>query len=133
MGTQAGMSLFGQSILGSASRASMKSFQSQVMSSQMSGMSVASDVSDKRSNTSVNQQETHKTAKTKKNVEELTPQDLEKNITIILDETETHTSFKLFGDLAQEGNLINTDFRVKYKILQKPRISNKSKKRMINT
>ena len=103
MGTQAGMSLFGQSILGSASRASMKSFQSQVMSSQMSGMSVASDMSDKRSNTSVNQPEAQKSTKAKKNVEELTPQDLEKNITIILDETETHTSFKLFGDLAQEG------------------------------
>ena len=106
MGTQAGMSLFGQSILGSASRASMKSFQSQVMSSQMSGMSVASDMSDKRSNTSVNQPETQKSTKAKKNVEELTPQDLEKNITIILDETETHTSFKLFGDLAQEGEFV---------------------------
>ena len=101
------MSLFGQSILGSASRASMKSFQSQVMSSQMSGMSVASDMSDKRSNTSVNQPEAQKSTKAKKNVEELTPQDLEKNITIILDETETHTSFKLFGDLAQEGRFLS--------------------------
>merc|ERR1712159_402923 len=99
LGTQAGMSLFGQSILGS----SRNSMRSQVMSSQMSGMSVASDLSDKPSTQSVNQHEIQKIAKTKQNNQEvLTPQDLEQEITITLDETETQTTFRLFGQIAQE-------------------------------
>ena len=106
LGTQAGISLFGQSILGSGqSRSAFKSMQSQVMNSQMSSMA-DSEVSDKPSTASVTGKGT-KAAEAGSRTEELTPQDLEKDVTIVLDETDTITTFRVFPQIVQEGTFIN--------------------------
>ena len=72
-----------------------------MMGSQMSSM--VSDASDKPSvtNTQVEVEE-----KVTRKAEKLTKEELEKEVEIVLEETETITTFKLFGQAAQEGKLI---------------------------
>jgi len=97
MGTQA-ISLFGQSILGSQSKSMMKSGVGQsMMGSQMSSM--VSDHSEKPSST------THVATpemETQHKHEKLTQAELEREVKIVLEETDTITTFKLFGQAAQE-------------------------------
>ena len=102
MGTQA-VSLFGQSILGSQSKSMMKSGVGQSMlGSQMSSM--VSDVSERPSETTTQTTATTPTTELRKN-EKLTKEELEKEVEIVLEETETITTFKLFGQAVQEGLL----------------------------
>ena len=68
------------------------------MSSQMSSM--VSDASDKPSTTNTQAEVEEKVTK---KAEKLTKEELEKEVEIVLEETETITTFKLFGQAAQEG------------------------------
>ena len=69
-----------------------------MMSSQMSSM--VSDASDKPSTTNTQAEVEEKVTK---KAENLTKEELEKEVEIVLEETETITTFKLFGQAAQEG------------------------------
>ena len=61
-----------------------------------------SEISDKPSNVSV-QKDGKPREGTAPRTEELTPQDLEKDVTIVLDETDTIVTFRIFPEIVQEG------------------------------
>ena len=73
-----------------------------MMGSQMSSM--VSDNSEKPQ--SVSSAQLEDTGSAPRKAEKLTQAELEKEVEIILEETETITTFKLFGQAAQEGKFI---------------------------